>query len=264
MQSANQTNPLGPRNLSDIINETFSIYRRNFPSLIAIGGIVEIPLLVLTILLVVPVTIGIMNARTVDVGPVVLTFFVIWIILFTVSIVAYALMEGAMVEAVSSQSLGRTINIRRAYRFAKRRLGAMIGAGLLASLAILGMSVTIIGIPVAVYFGVRWVFIWQAALLEGLGPRVALSRSSDLVKGNWWRVAGIVFVLSLIAFVINSILSLILVIGTIIGIILTIGILITGATLLYYDLRVRKAQYSLETMASELDRVVGQQNGTRI
>ena len=62
----------------------------------------------------------------------------------------------------------------------------MIGAEILAVLALIGMAITIIGIPVAIYFGVRWTFIWQAALLQGAGPRDALSRSSDVVQGNRW------------------------------------------------------------------------------
>ena len=113
----------------------------------------------------------------------------------------------------------------------------MVGAVILAGLALLGMSITIIGIPFAIYFGVRWTFIWQAVLVEGTGSRAALSRSSDLVKENWWRVLGIVLVVSIIAGAISSILSFIPIIGAIIGTILTTPILITGATLLYYDLR---------------------------
>lgn len=46
---------------------------------------------------------------------------------------------------------GQTIGIGRAYRFAWRRLGAMF----LAGSALLGMSITIIGIPFAIYFGIR-------------------------------------------------------------------------------------------------------------
>ncbi len=126
----------------------------------------------------------------------------------------------------------------------------------MAALAILGMAITVIGIPFAIYFGVRWTFIWQVALLQGIGPRDALSRSSDLVKGNWWRVVGILFVVGIIAGAISWILGLILglipVVGEIIGIILITPIAIIGATLLYYDLRVRREGYNLEKMASEL------------
>lgn len=239
-----------PRDLGDIVGETFKIYRRNFLRLVAIVAIIEVILRILGYLLPLPaITIAGANA---SLAP----FVLIMIILVVCFIVGYAMMEGALIHAVSEQSLGQTIGIGRAYSFAWRRLGAMIGAAILAGLALLGMAITVIGIPFAIYFGVRWTFIWQAALLQGIGPRDALSRSSDLVKGNWWRVVGIMFVVGIIAGAISWVLGLILglipVVGETIGIILIAPIAIIGATLLYYDLRVRREGYNLEKMASEL------------
>ena len=238
-----------PRDLGDIVGETFEIYRRNFLRLIVIVAIVEVILYLLSWVWLLPL---VMTGESIDV----LVLFIVIAVILVVSFVAYALIEGALIHAVSEQSLGQTIGIGRAYRFAWRRLGAMIGAAILAGLAEIGMAITIIGIPAAIYFGVRWIFIWQAALFEGVGPRAALSRSSDLVRGNWWRVGGILFVVGIIAGAISWVLGLILglipVVGEIIGIILPTPIAITGATLLYYDLRVRREGYNLEKMASEL------------
>jgi len=239
-----------PRDLGDIVGETFKIYRRNFLRLIAIVAIIEVILGILGYLLTLP-AIAITGANA-SLAP----FVLIIIILVVCSIVGYAMMEGALIHAVSEHSLGQTINIGRAYGFAWRRLGAMIGAEILAGLALLGMAITIVGIPFAIYFGVRWAFIWQTALVEGVSPRAALSRSSDLVKGNWWRVVGIMFVVGIIAGAISWVLGLILglipVVGEIIGTILITPIFITAATLLYYDLRVRREGYNLEKMTSEL------------
>ena len=239
-----------PRDLGDIVNETFKIYRRNFLRLIAIVAIIEVILGILGYLLTLP-AIAIAGANA-SLAP----FVLILIILVVCSIVGYAMMEGALIHAVSEQSLGQTIGIGRAYGFAWRRLGAMIGAEILATLALLGMAITIIGIPFAIYFGVRWTFIWQAALLQGVGPRDALSASSDLVKGNWWRVFGILLVVGIIVgvigFVLNLTVGLIPIVGSIVAGILPTPIFITAATLLYYDLRVRREGYNLEKVASEL------------
>ncbi len=128
----------------------------------------------------------------------------------------------------------------------------MIGAQLLAGLAVFGMAITIIGIPFAIYFGIRWIFIWQAVMVEGVGARDALSRSSEAVKGDWWRVLGIAIVVGIIVWVISFVLQFIPTVGATIGAILSTPIGIIGATLLYYDLRVRKQGYSLETLAKEL------------
>ena len=132
----------------------------------------------------------------------------------------------------------------------------MIGAQILAGLAIFGMCITVIGITFAIYFGVRWYFVWQAALVEGVGPREALSRSSDAVSGNWWRVVGIMFVVGLISGVVGLILGFtvgfIPIVGQTIAGMLVTPILLIASTLLYYDLRVRQEGYNLETMAREL------------
>lgn len=250
------TNILGPRGLGDILGETFGIYGRNFLRLIAIVAIVMVTVEVIQYILV-----SVLVLPSITPGGQIepLAPFMVWgaisigfVIVLVVLIVAYPLMEGALIHAVSEQSLGQTIGIGRAYRFAWRRLGAMIGAMFLSGLALLGMSITIIGIPFAIYFGVRWTFIWQAALLEGVGARAALSRSSDVVRGNWWRVLGIMFVVGIIVWVISFVLGFIPIVGDIIGTILTTPIAIIGATLLYYDLRVRKEGYSLQTLAEEL------------
>ena len=248
---------LEPRDLGDILGETFRIYGRNFLRLIAIVAVVEG---ILGILGVVLVSVFVLPAFMTEgkIGELVPTF-ILWgfilvgIIFIVLSIVAYALMEGALIHAVSEQNLRQTVSIGRAYRFAWRRLGAMIGAMILAGLAILGMSITIVGIPFAIYFGVRWTFIWQAALLEGAGPRAALSRSSDVVKGDWWRVVGIIFVMGIIVGATSSILGIIPIVGATIGGILSTPIAIVGVTLLYYDLRVRKEGYNLEALAEEVN-----------
>jgi len=255
------TSILGPRNFGDILGETFRIYGRNFLKLLAIVAIVEVILVVVGIFagifsLQQPITGGDIESLIISVG-----------IFLVAVIVAYPLMAGAVIHAVSEQYLRQTISIGQAYRFAWRRFGAMLGAWILAFLAVAGIiaiciSVVIfswvgwicivVGSVAAIYLMVGWIFLCQAALLEGLGPIAALSRSWALVKGNWWRVFGIVLVLVLIAVAIGAILGLIPVVGETIGNILVAPITMTSGTLLYYDLRVRKEGYSLEALAEEL------------
>lgn len=237
---------LGPKNLSDIIGDTFRIYKRDFLRLITIVAIVEVILGILGSVLTLS---GIWTEGKIEsLAP----FILIGVILLLGSIMAYPLMQGALIHAISEQHFRRPVSIGRAYRFAWRRIKALIGAMILATLAILAMAVTIIGIPAAIYFAVTWTFIWQAALLEGFGPRAALSRSSALVRQNWWRVLGIMLVVGIIAVAISAVLGTIPVVGSTIGSILSTPVAITGATLLYYDLRVRKEGSSLEALAEEL------------
>ena len=276
---------LGPRDIGGILGDTFRIYGSNFLRLIAVIAIVYVPLVILgavrlywglgvsfvgyllpspypswtgtsTVLIIVEVTSAI------------------------VSFVAGVLMAGAAMHAVSQQHLGLRIRVARAYRFALKRLGPMLGGSVLYGLAVVTMAITLVGIPAAVYFGVRWGFVQEAALLEGLGPRAALSRSSTLVKANWWRVFGITVVVSLIAGGGSALLILIpaslvgvwfAVSGTatlaglmatstvvvIVAEVLFLPIFATAGMLLYYDLRVRKEGYSLDELASELQLATG-------
>ncbi|TET40617.1 MAG: hypothetical protein E3J65_00590 [Dehalococcoidia bacterium] len=247
-----ETGELRARNFGDILGDTFRIYGRSFLRLVAIVAIVEVALAIIggiVAILMLPT----LTAEEFAVGPFILGM----IVILAAYILLYPLMEGAVIHATSEQHF-RPLGIGRAYGFAWKRIGALIGAGVLVFLAVLGMAITIIGIPFAIYFGVRWSFIWQAALLEGTGARGALSRSSALVKDNWWRVLGIVLVLGIIVGVISGILGLIPIVGSAIGAILAMPITIVGATLLYYDLRLKKEGYNLKVMAGEIGTSLGE------
>ncbi len=66
------------------------------------------------------------------------------------------------------------------------------------------------GIPWAVRQAVRWVFIPQVVVFEGLPARDALRRSSQLVRGRWWRTAALVGLLTLIGLATGLIAGLLL------------------------------------------------------
>ncbi len=94
-------------------------------------------------------------------------------------------------------------------------------------------------------------------LLEGEGPVSALSRSAELVKGNWWRVFGIMVVFLIMLILIGLILDIsvgaIPIAGSFVVSILVAPMLPVLHILLYYDLRTRNAVYSLETLEGELN-----------
>lgn len=47
-----------------------------------------------------------------------------------------------------------------------------------------------LGIPVAMYLGVRWVFLVQVVIAEESGILQAFNRSVILTRGVWWRIFG--------------------------------------------------------------------------
>ena len=256
---------LNQRNIGDILGDTFRIYGGHFWKILAITVIV----------------LGVLGAIGTAAGFGLLNLAMTWlwtgaltgwliagpIILIVANIVGGIFMGGALIHAVSEQYLRQRINIRQAYSFTWRRLGAMIGAGVVAFLAIGGINAVsalvaafswvgwiavVVSVCASIYLGICWIFIFPIALLEGLGPITALSRSYSLVRNSWWRVLGITLVVILISGAISAILGMIPVVGTIIGTVLVAPIYIIANTLLYYDLRVRKEEYTLEALSSEL------------
>jgi len=257
---------LGPRSLLDILVETFRIYKRNPIRLLAIVAIVEIGL---GFMWSIPDFSG-LRPSTPEGGTASLTHLIpIGIMLVVASIMGLSLMQGALIHAISEQYLRQSINIGRAFRFAWERLAALAGAMILVLFVTTGIVVVSIGFTVSIspdvgyvfiaagfcvglYLMVRWSFILQVALLERLGPLAAISRSSALVKRNWWRVMNMTIIIGIITVGISIILGTVPTIGPTLGSILSTPIFTIGITLLYYDLRVRKEEYNLDLLAAEL------------
>ena len=257
---------LGPRSLLDILVETFRIYKRNPIRLLAIVAIVEIGL---GFMWSIPDFSG-LRPSTPEGGTASLTHLIpVGIMLVVASIMGLSLMQGALIHAISEQYLRQSINIGRAFRFAWERLAALAGAMILVLFATTGILVVSIGFTVSIspdvgyifvaagfcvglYLMVRWSFILQVALLERLGPLAAMSRSSALVKRNWWRVMNMTIIIGIITVGISIILGTVPTIGPTLGSILSTPVFAIGITLLYYDLRVQKEEYNLDLLAGEL------------
>jgi len=247
------TNPLQVRNLERrdigaIFDETFRIYGRHFLKLIAIVAIVQIPLGILGYLTndpysYIPLGISILAG----------------IVSFVASLITGPLVMGGLIHAISKQYLIQQIDIGNSYNFAWYRIGSLLITTIIVGLACFLMAITIVGIPFAIYFGIRWSFCIPAVIIEDRKPMAAISRSSQLVKDNWWRVFCYAIISLLIALAIGLVISIFSLIpgvpsqfvSTIVGILITpiVSILLT---LLYFDIRLQKEGYSFEKLAQEL------------
>ena len=69
------------------------------------------------------------------------------------------------------------------------RIGALAAAFLPAALIIVVLDLAVIGIPIAIWLLVRWQFIPQVTMLEGLSGGRTLARSAELVRKRWWHTA---------------------------------------------------------------------------
>lgn len=121
-------------------------------------------------------------------------------------------------------------------------------------LAAIGIAVGFLALFVpGVYLAVRWYFVPQAVVIEGARGPAALSRSTQIVQGFWWRTFGLV-VLANLAVAIPGFLLLApfsavasstdeavwALVGTILATSVTTPFVALYSTLLYYDLLARR------------------------
>lgn len=130
-----------------------------------------------------------------------------WILGLFVSFPTFV-MSAAMVQGTVQELTGGTVTPRTAYLAVLPKIPTLSLAALMSGAAVLLMGVTIIGIPFAIYFGLRWSFVSQAVIIDGTGARAALSRSSDLVRGHWWDVSWTLAGLGLVFGLLSLVLAL--------------------------------------------------------
>ena len=198
------TTSLQPMGFTDILDTIFSLYRNHFRLILSICAV---PILSRSAL-----------SAFADLSTEL--FF---------SIVVSALCYGMLVYASTQAYLGKEIKLLAAFMQVDRRFWAYLGCALLWCLFVgascvfgLVILVSIIaGVPVdfygkisaiiclgfsTPYFGTLWAFYAQALLVEGKSVWNALRRSSELVKGAWWRVLASISAIMLLYFMIELIL----------------------------------------------------------
>jgi hypothetical protein len=276
---------LRPLSLGEILDRTFSLYRRHF---VLFVGITAIPhLLVLgmnlwqTIFMKVPQIatkgpLGMPVHRTAEPTGVMALGLAWGIVAVVIYLIAYLFSQGGTIYAVSELYLGRTATVESSLRRVWGQLASLFGVILLNGLAVGGAFIFLI-IP-GIYVACRLITCIPAALLEDLGARESLERSFFLTKDN----AGRAFLIYLLYFFLTYAAALL--IGGPLGVaialhgkdpntlrILTaalqvssflVGILIgpillIATSLFYYDLRVRKEAFDLQLMMNPSGNIAG-------
>ena len=203
---ASTTTSLQPMGFTDILDTIFSLYRNHFRLIFGICIVYFVLMLGLNLLM------GISTFYFSNSGlwgmaigiPLITSWITILISLFSI---------GALLFAGGQSYLGRQITAGTAFRQIARRFWSYLGSNILYMLVVGLLMITIIGIPFAIYFAARWGFYAQAVLIEETSATHALRRSSELVKGTWWRVCGILLAIFLLAFMIQTILQFSLLFG---------------------------------------------------
>ncbi|MFF8596016.1 glycerophosphoryl diester phosphodiesterase membrane domain-containing protein [Streptomyces sp. NPDC015220] len=154
-------------------------------------------------------------------------------VLLLVSLVGTVLATALLTTVTSRAVLGRPVTVGEAWRDARPQVLKLfgliltlllIGFGVFGVGLLPGILVAVSGSPfggtalavlgglgatvVAVWLGVRFSLASPALMLEKQGIRKAMSRSTKLVSGSWWRIFGI----QLLAAVIGAVVSAVIVI----------------------------------------------------
>lgn len=115
------------------------------------------------------------------------------------------LFSGMLTVVISEAVLGRKIELGNVWARVKPRMWALIGVSLLVGL------VTVIGalaclLP-GIYLHIALSFTTSALILEGQSVTGAMGRSRELIKGDWWRVFGILLLAGIIGSVVAQVIQ---------------------------------------------------------
>jgi hypothetical protein len=256
---------LRPLSLGEILDRTFTLYRRNFLLFFGITALPQLLVLGFNLCQVLftgrPGALKGMSGTTIGLG------ILIALAGFMVYFVAYLFAHGGTVYAISDLYLGRSTSIGASLRRMRGQAGSLLGVLILNGLAVMIAFFCLI-IP-GVYVACRLITCIPAALLENLGPRQSLERSFALTKDNAGRSFVIYLLYLAISYAIFSLLAfpfmvaiglsaknpaimtvwtMLMQLGSSLAAILVTPIFTIASTVFYYDLRVRKEAFDLQIM----------------
>ena len=191
---------LQPMELMDILDTVFSLYRNHFRLILGICTVYFV--LRLGVGLFTGISTFFLESSGMQGLVIAIDLVVAW---FSFLIVFFSL--GALLFIGARIYLGEHITAGAAFGQVARRFSSYLGSVLLWILVVAVLAITIIGIPFAIYFGIRWSFYGQAVLIEEASATSALKRSRELVRGAWWRVFGIMLAIFLLSFMIEAVLQ---------------------------------------------------------
>lgn len=269
----NRLAALRPRFVWDIVDDAFDLYRERFALFCGISACVQLPVDVLTIIYTATSLNSMRGTSRNDpfealgfLGPLLL-------VNLPLKMAASVLQDGATSVAVEAHLTGQPISIGQAYRRVLPRIWPLIGGMVLTGFfVLLGSCAMGIGAIVA---AVALAFVGQAIVLERRGAWDAVRRSTQLAFSNFAKVLGLVVLVYLLSSILTSglqgIVELLFTLlpsrggssaqtlqRTVLSQSLTsVATLIIeplgtlAATLLYYDLRVRREGLDISTAAQE-------------
>ena len=266
---------LRPLQVSELLDETFRMYRRNFWLFAGVSLSLAIPSLVANMLAGNFKTFGVLFTafsdpaaftRQAQIGPDINPLYLALSYLLIALLVPFT--ASANIQAAIDVARGQPTSVPAVFLRILRRYFP-IYAVILLNILVGVLAITCLLIPLVAWILVRWSVALPVMLVERVGPITALSRSWNLVRGHWWRLLGIFVVAYLLTSTIST------GVGALVGGLAALvpglsadirgGAFLTAVTLssamvepvlpivltlLYYDLRVRNEALDLDVLAA--------------
>ena len=184
----------------------------------------------------------------------------------TLTLIGFAAVQAATACAMAEVDAGRPSGAIRAYRTARARIRPLVGGLALAVAVVVVLTATTVLIPVAIWIAIRWMLLAQVVEFEDQSAVAGLRRSSALVRKRWFRVASLVGIGALLAFVAGPSLGAALILLTnaplsllnvVAGVVyaLAMPFVALTTTYVYFDARVRNElePAALDTLPAEIE-----------
>jgi hypothetical protein len=161
-----------------------------------------------------------------------------------------------IVQAVVSLAMveldeGRPVSARGAYRLVRSRIRPLVESLLAAAVVVAILTVTVVGLPIAIFLAVRWSFLAQVVVLENRERRGTLHRSGTIVGRYWPRAASLTLLVAGTGLLIGPVVGTLLLLLTSASFdlvnlvsaliyVFTLPLVAVVTTYLYFDLVVRE------------------------
>lgn len=196
--------PTAPQNVGGVLDNGFALFRVSIGVvfvLAVISGLISAPFERL--------------AQAVVAGEPGLGAYALALAMGIVVMVLSTLFTAAIVWLIDRIGAGDRPRTSEAFAVGLRRVPALIGAGILYVLAVT-VGLVLLILP-GIFAGVALMFFFTAIIVDGKGAIAGLQYSWQLVRGNWWRTAGLALIIMVV------LLLLYLVIGIVVGIVVALG-----------------------------------------
>jgi hypothetical protein len=264
-----------PLTVADLLDESFRVYRANFPVLAAIAIATYLPQVAIVLASgTQDIYTGVIQSIQYPNAPPDSTLTGYTPLRSLISLLEYPVQlglapfeYGAPILAATWTLLGYRVSLESAIRGLVRFFWPTV----LVLLIYLAGSLTFLCFPVAFWLFTRLAFVLPALYAEQPGVGKALERSWELTRGKFWRTFGLFLLMGVMLYVVSLVLTPVFVAAaalipeiplwlrvslgvTFVGISSAIiyPLFAIGVTLMYFDLRVRREAFDLDFAAYKL------------